>query len=99
MPTTETDWDAETEALRKRLEILAAGRTKSEIARKTNTSVTNVARYLAGTRMPTEFSVAVVRGLGVNPAGGLQAKARPMFRTSLQAPLPWAATCLNWSRP
>jgi len=77
MPTTETDWDAETEALRKRLEILAAGRTKSEIARKTNTSVTNVARYLAGTRMPTEFSVALVRGLGVNPAWWLAGEGTP----------------------
>lgn len=77
MSQTTTDWDAESQALRGRLKQLAQGRTKAEIARKTNTSITNVARYLAGTRMPTEFSVAVIKGLGVNPAWWLAGEGTP----------------------
>jgi hypothetical protein len=71
------DWDNEASALRARLAILAKGRTRSEIARSTGTSITNVSRYLAGTRMPTEFSVAVIKGLGVNPAWWLAGEGTP----------------------
>ncbi|MCL4732125.1 MAG: helix-turn-helix transcriptional regulator, partial [Planctomycetes bacterium] len=71
------NYDAESAALRARLAQLARGRTKAEIARKTGTSITNVARYLAGTRMPTEFSVAVIKGLGVNPAWWLVGEGTP----------------------
>lgn len=71
------NYPAESAALRARLNQLAQGRTKAEIARKTGTSITNVARYLAGTRMPTEFSVAVIRGLGVNPAWWLAGEGTP----------------------
>ncbi len=74
---TPTDWSAESNALRARLAHIAKGRTKAEIARKTNTSITNVVRYLAGTRMLTEFSVAVIKGLGVNPAWWLAGEGTP----------------------
>lgn len=71
------DWNLETQALRERLAQLALGKTRSEIARKTATSPTNVVRYLKGTRMPLEFAAALVKGLGVNPAWLLAGEGAP----------------------
>ena len=71
------DWNLETQALRERLAQLAQGKTRSEIARKTATSPTNVVRYLKGTRMPLEFAAALVKGLGVNPAWLLAGEGAP----------------------
>ncbi|MBX3460951.1 MAG: helix-turn-helix transcriptional regulator [Planctomycetes bacterium] len=68
---------SETDALRKRLALLAQGRSQSEIARKTGTSVANVNRYLKGTRMSAEFCAALVKGLGVNPAWLLAGEGTP----------------------
>jgi hypothetical protein len=67
MPDT-TDRDSETIALRSRLARLAEQHSRSEIARRTGTSVANVSRYLQSTRMPAEFCAALVKHMGINPA-------------------------------
>ncbi|MCC7509414.1 MAG: helix-turn-helix transcriptional regulator [Planctomycetes bacterium] len=67
----------ESEALRARLALLTKGRSQSEIARRTGTSVANVNRYLKGTRMSAEFCAALVKGLGVNPAWLLAGEGTP----------------------
>ncbi len=84
MAQPELNWKTEATALRERLAHLAKDRTekdrtKAEIARKTATSPTNVVRYLGGTRMPTEFSAALVKGLGVNPAWWLTGEGTPFL--------------------
>lgn len=79
MPQPDINWNTEAGALRERLAHLAKDRTKAEIARKTATSPTNVVRYLGGTRMPTEFSAALVKGLGVNPAWWLTGEGTPFL--------------------
>ena len=60
-----------------RLQVLAQGRSQSELARLTGTSVANVNRYLRGRRVPAEFCAALVRGLGVNPAWLLTGDGAP----------------------
>lgn len=53
-------------ALQSRLNEFARAYSRAEIARKTETSVVNVSRYLKGTRVPAEFCMALVRQFGVN---------------------------------
>ncbi|MBE7490986.1 MAG: helix-turn-helix transcriptional regulator [Planctomycetes bacterium] len=48
--------------------MLAAQYSQAELARRTGEVVTNVHRYLRGTRVPGRFLAALVRELGVNPA-------------------------------
>jgi tetratricopeptide (TPR) repeat protein len=60
-----------------RLSFLAEGRSLSDIARKTGTSVANVSRYVSGTRVPAEFCTALVKGLGVNPTWLLTGEGAP----------------------
>lgn len=60
-----------------RLRQLVQTLPQAEIARKTETSRNNVSRYLRGTKMPLEFGVALVKGLGVNPAWLLAGEGSP----------------------
>jgi transcriptional regulator with XRE-family HTH domain len=62
-----------------RLAQLAKGRSLSEIAQRTGTSVANVSRYIRGTRIPGEFCSALVRELGVNPSWLLTGEGSPML--------------------
>lgn len=71
------DWDAETLAMRARLAQLTKGRSRTDIARLTGTSLTNVSRYLNDTRMPAEFCAALVKGLDVNPSWLLTGEGTP----------------------
>lgn len=64
-------------ALLTRLKQLVQTLPQAEIARKTETSRNNVSRYLRGTKMPLEFGVALVKGLGVNPAWLLAGEGSP----------------------
>ncbi|MCC7509792.1 MAG: helix-turn-helix transcriptional regulator [Planctomycetes bacterium] len=56
------------QALRERLTVLTRETSRSEIARRTGTSLMNVSRYLGGTRVPAAFCMALCREFGVNPA-------------------------------
>ncbi|CAG0949961.1 hypothetical protein PLCT2_00136 [Planctomycetaceae bacterium] len=60
-----------------RLKQLVQHMHQAEIARKTGASRNNVSRYLRGTKMPLEFGVALVKGLGVNPAWLLAGEGSP----------------------
>lgn len=71
------DWDAETVAMRARLAQLTKGKSRTDIARLTGTSLTNVSRYLKDTRMPAEFCAALVKALDVNPAWLLTGEGTP----------------------
>jgi hypothetical protein len=64
-------------AIRERLNRLVAERSQSEIARRTNTGVAAVNRYVHGARIPAAFCAALVRGLGVNPAWLLMGEGAP----------------------
>lgn len=55
-------------ALRDRLNQLVRDRSRSEVARRTGTSLMNVSRYLGGTRVPAAFCIALCREFGVNPS-------------------------------
>ncbi len=55
-------------SLRERLAVLTRETSRSEIARRTGTSLMNVSRYLTGTRVPAAFCMALCREFGVNPA-------------------------------
>src|SRR5690349_16642750 len=55
------------EDLQRRVALLASRHTQSEIARKTGTLVSNVNRYVSGTKIPGEFLGALVSGLDVSP--------------------------------
>lgn len=56
------------EQLRTRLKALTQETSRSEIARRTGTSLMNVSRYMAGTRVPAAFCISLCREFGVNPA-------------------------------
>ena len=56
------------EAIRGRLNELRKRFPQSEIARRTNTPLTNVHRYMNTGRIPAEFCTALVEALEVNPA-------------------------------
>lgn len=56
------------ELLRTRLKALTQETSRSEIARRTGTSLMNVSRYMAGTRVPAAFCISLCREFGVNPA-------------------------------
>src|SRR5688572_15876527 len=75
---------ADDEALRRRLLLLLDHHSRSEIARRTGTSLANVSRYSAGTRMPAGFSVALVRELGVNPLWWLTGGGVPFLADAAQ---------------
>lgn len=58
----------EEEQLRARLSLLMQQTTRSEVARRTGTSLMNVSRYMRGTRVPAAFCMALCREFGLNPA-------------------------------
>lgn len=49
----------------------------SEVARRSDTPVSSVHRYVGGARVPAEFCADVVKGLGVNPAWLLLGEGAP----------------------
>jgi transcriptional regulator with XRE-family HTH domain len=65
------------EQIRERLRLLAKERSQSDLARKTNTLVSTVNRYLKSTKIPAEFCAAVINGLGVNPAWLMAGEGTP----------------------
>ena len=63
--------------LQERLQFLLSSHSQADIARRTETQRMNVTRYLRGTRVPAEFCVALVEGMGVNPAWLLTGEGNP----------------------
>lgn len=51
----------------------------SEVARRSDTPISSVHRYVGGARVPAEFCAALVQGLGVNPAWLLLGEGAPML--------------------
>ena len=67
------------EEIRERLRQLVKTRSQSDLARKTNTLVSTVNRYLKATKIPGEFCAAVINGLGVNPAWLMTGEGTPFL--------------------
>ena len=67
------------EEIRERLRTLVKSRSQSDLARKTNTLVSTVNRYLKSTKIPGEFCTAVIDGLGVNPAWLMTGEGTPFL--------------------
>jgi hypothetical protein len=67
------------EEIRERLRTLVKTRSQSDLARKTNTLVSTVNRYLKATKIPGEFCTAVINGLGVNPAWLMTGEGTPFL--------------------
>ncbi|MEZ5991778.1 MAG: helix-turn-helix transcriptional regulator [Planctomycetota bacterium] len=67
------------EEIRERLRQLVKTRSQSDLARKTNTLVSTVNRYLKATKIPGEFCTAVINGLGVNPAWLMTGEGTPFL--------------------
>jgi tetratricopeptide (TPR) repeat protein len=67
------------EHIRERLRVLVKNRSQSDLARKTNTLVSTVNRYLKSTKIPGEFCTAVINGLGVNPAWLMTGEGTPFL--------------------
>lgn len=67
------------EEIRERLRVLVKTRSQSDLARKTNTLVSTVNRYLKSTKIPGEFCTAVINGLGVNPAWLMTGEGTPFL--------------------
>ena len=67
------------EEIRERLRQLVKTRSQSDLARKTNTLVSTVNRYLKSTKIPGEFCTAVINGLGVNPAWLMTGEGTPFL--------------------
>ncbi len=65
------------EQIRERMRVLVKTRSQSDLARKTNTLVSTVNRYLKATKIPGEFCTAVINGLGVNPAWLMTGEGTP----------------------
>lgn len=65
--------------VRERLRVLVKDRSQSDLARKTNTLVSTVNRYLKATKIPAEFCTAVINGLGVNPAWLMTGEGTPFL--------------------
>ncbi|MHC4840510.1 MAG: hypothetical protein ACYTDT_06040 [Planctomycetota bacterium] len=65
--------------IRERLRVLVKNRSQSDLARKTNTLVSTVNRYLKSTKIPAEFCTAVINGLGVNPAWLMTGEGTPFL--------------------
>jgi hypothetical protein len=65
------------EQIRERMRVLVKTRSQSDLARKTNTLVSTVNRYLKSTKIPAEFCTAVINGLGVNPAWLMTGEGTP----------------------
>lgn len=76
MPTSQKRKDSP-EALRERFATIAQSFSLSEIARRTETPLTNVHRYAGGSRIPAEFCAALVTRMGVNPAWLLAGEGMP----------------------
>lgn len=65
------------EDMRARIEAVAREHTLSEVARRCGTSVANVSRYVAGTRVPAEFCSALIRSFNLNPAWLMTGEGSP----------------------
>ncbi|MBZ0136226.1 MAG: hypothetical protein K8I27_07630 [Planctomycetes bacterium] len=65
------------EALQERLTTITRTFSLSEIARRTETPLTNVHRYAGGSRIPAEFCAALVTRMGVNPGWLLAGEGLP----------------------
>jgi chaperonin cofactor prefoldin len=65
--------------IRERMRVLVKNRSQSDLARKTNTLVSTVNRYLKSTKIPAEFCTAVINGLGVNPAWLMTGEGTPFL--------------------
>src|SRR5688572_16167527 len=74
-PVTRTD----EEPLSSRLRELCKRWPQAEIARRTGASSNNVSRYMRGVRIPLDFGVALVRGLGINPAWLMMGEGTPLL--------------------
>jgi transcriptional regulator with XRE-family HTH domain len=74
---TESATRAHDEKIRERLRQLVKTRSQSDLARKTNTLVSTVNRYLKSTKIPAEFCTAIINGLGVNPAWLMTGEGTP----------------------
>ncbi|MEE9311569.1 MAG: helix-turn-helix transcriptional regulator [Planctomycetota bacterium] len=74
--TSELSLDSQ---VRERLRVLVKDRSQSDLARKTNTLVSTVNRYLKSTKIPAEFCAAVINGLGVNPAWLMTGEGTPFL--------------------
>lgn len=71
--------DSLDEGIRTRLRSLLERYPQAEIARRCNTTPSNVSRYLRDTKIPAELCAAAVGGLGVNPAWLLSGQGAPML--------------------
>lgn len=67
------------EEIRARLRTLIQNRSQSDLARKTDTLVSTVNRYLKATKIPAEFCTSVINGLGVNPAWLMTGEGTPFL--------------------
>jgi hypothetical protein len=65
------------DALHGRFAAIAQAHSLSEIARRTDTPLTNVHRYAGGARIPGEFCAALVTRMGVNPGWLLAGEGMP----------------------
>lgn len=65
------------EQIRERVRHLVKTRSQSDLARKTNTLVSTVNRYLKTTKIPAEFCASIINGLGVNPAWLMSGEGTP----------------------
>lgn len=66
-------------ALCARVSELCRQFTLSEVARRSQTPISSVHRYVGGARVPAEFCAALVKGLGINPAWLLMGEGAPML--------------------
>ncbi len=64
-------------ALAERIRVILKGRSQAELARRTASTGASVNRYLAGTRVPADFCIAMVEQFGVNPHWLLTGKGVP----------------------
>ncbi|MCK6439970.1 MAG: helix-turn-helix domain-containing protein [Planctomycetes bacterium] len=67
------------QAIRKRLMELIVHTSQAELARKTETSHTNISRYLKGTKPPASFLSKLARNMNVNPAWLLLGEGAPFL--------------------
>lgn len=68
MKRVTTKLDIGASRIQERVALLAEQFSQSEVSRRTSTPVSNVNRYINGTRIPADFCSELVAGMGVNPA-------------------------------
>ncbi|MCK6439886.1 MAG: helix-turn-helix transcriptional regulator [Planctomycetes bacterium] len=67
------------EGLKQRIAEIVEKKSQAEVARLTDTTRTNVSRYVRGRRVPASFCGALVDKLGVNPAWLMTGEGAPLL--------------------